>query len=84
MMAELRAGQDDKGSAIRGLMDRPPFDSGTPVFLGDDVTDEDGFEAVAALGGHGILVGPQRETGAIYRLEDVAAVHHWLEQGACS
>jgi trehalose 6-phosphate phosphatase len=84
MMAELRAGQDDKGSAIRGLMDRPPFDRGTPVFLGDDVTDEDGFEAVAALGGHGILVGPQRETAAIYRLEDVAAVHHWLEQGASS
>ena len=62
-------------------MQRDPFGGGTPVFLGDDVTDEDGFEAVRDLGGHGILIGEERETAAQYRLADVAAVHHWLEQG---
>ncbi|WP_187335724.1 trehalose-phosphatase [Novosphingopyxis iocasae] len=81
MMAELRAGDDHKGSAIRALMQRDPFGGGAPVFLGDDVTDEDGFEAVRDLGGHGILIGEERETAAQYRLADVAAVHHWLEQG---
>lgn len=80
MMAELRSGNEHKGNAIRTLMARTPFDTGTPVFLGDDVTDEDGFAAVASLGGHGILVGPARETAAQYRLDDVAEVHHWLDR----
>ena len=84
MMAELRAGDDHKGSAIRQLMELEPFAGGTPLFLGDDVTDEDGFEAVAGLGGHGILVGPPRRTAAAYRLDDVAAVHRWLEAGAAA
>lgn len=78
MMAELRSGDEHKGSAIRQLMSLAPFRDGAPVFLGDDVTDEDGFRAVAALGGHGIAVGPPRATAAAHRLDDVAAVHHWL------
>ena len=82
MMAELRSGSDHKGSAIRALMALEPFSRGTPVFLGDDVTDEDGFEAVAQLGGHGILVGPARATAATYRLDGVDAVHRWLATGA--
>ncbi len=81
MMAELRAGDDHKGSAIAKLMERDPFSAGTPVFLGDDVTDEDGFKAVRDMGGHAILIGEPRETTAQYLLADVAAVHQWLEEG---
>jgi trehalose 6-phosphate phosphatase len=33
-----------------------PFASRMPVFVGDDVTDEDGFRAAEALGGIGVDV----------------------------
>ena len=77
MMVELRV-PGDKGSAITALMAEPPFAGTTPIFLGDDLTDEDGFVAVAALGGTGILVGPPRDTAATARLDGVADVRRWL------
>ncbi|KQM68073.1 hypothetical protein ASE75_00560 [Sphingomonas sp. Leaf17] len=77
MMVELRA-PGDKGRAIAALMAAPPFAGTVPVFLGDDLTDEDGFVAVAALGGTGILVGPPRDTAATARLDGVADVRRWL------
>ncbi|GGI80844.1 trehalose 6-phosphate phosphatase [Polymorphobacter multimanifer] len=82
MMIELRTGGHDKGSGIAMLMAQAPFSGSVPVFVGDDLTDEPGFEAVRALGGHGILVGAERPTAALYRLNDVAAVRGWLEQAA--
>ncbi|HTG38529.1 trehalose-phosphatase [Sphingomonas sp.] len=78
MMIELRAASGDKGAAIKRLMAEPPFAGTRPVFLGDDVTDEDGFRAVAALGGAGVLVGRERPTSAGYRLDDVQTVRQWL------
>ncbi|RYE01947.1 MAG: trehalose-phosphatase [Sphingomonadales bacterium] len=82
MMIELRAAGHDKGSGIAALMAQSPFAGTVPVFAGDDVTDEAGFVAVAALGGLGVLVGPERPTAARYRLNNVSAVHAWLEQAA--
>lgn len=82
MVAELRPAGTDKGGAIAALMARPDWRSATPVFLGDDVTDEAGFRAVVALGGWGVLVGTHRTTAATYRLADVAAVHAWLAAAA--
>jgi trehalose 6-phosphate phosphatase len=78
MMVEVRSPGGDKGSAIRTLMADPRFAAGRPVFLGDDVTDEPGFSAVAALGGAGVLVGPPRPTDARYAIEDVTGVLAWL------
>jgi len=78
MMVELRSAGHDKGSGIAALMQSPPFAGHIPIFLGDDLTDEPGFERCIALGGAGILVGPARETAAQYRLTSVADVHHWL------
>jgi trehalose 6-phosphate phosphatase len=78
MVAELRPAGVTKGTGIRRLRTRPPFAGRDPVFVGDDVTDEDGFDTVTTLGGHGVLVGPDRATGARYRLPTVAAVHAWL------
>ena len=49
----------------------------TPIFAGDDITDEDGFAAVNRHGGIGIKVGAG-ETEAACRLPDVAALHEWL------
>lgn len=79
MMVELRTAGHDKGSAIKTLMSDSPFTGYPPLFIGDDLTDEPGFEVCAANGGFGILVGPPRETAARYRLDNVAAVHEWLE-----
>lgn len=80
MVAELRLANANKGTAIKSLMQADPFKGHKPVFLGDDVTDEDGFQVVAELGGYGILVGDDRSTAAQFRLPDVFAVQHWLER----
>lgn len=82
MVAELRPEGTDKGAALRRLMGEPPFAGARPVFVGDDLTDEDAFRAAASLGGEGVLVGPSRATAARWRLEGVAEVIDWLEGAA--
>lgn len=79
MVAELKTPGSDKGQALTAFMAEAPFAGATPVMLGDDLTDEDGFRAAAAMGGFGVLVGPPRETAARYGLPDVDAVLEWLE-----
>jgi trehalose 6-phosphate phosphatase len=66
-----------KGRALRRFMRRPPFAGRVPVFVGDDVTDEDGLRAASAEGGFGVKIGDD-ETAALYRLPDTKAVHDWL------
>ena len=82
MVAELRPPGTDKGAALRRLMAEPPFAGARPVFVGDDLTDEHAFEAAAALGGGGVLVGPPRPTAARWRLNGVGEVTCWLEAAA--
>lgn len=82
MVAELVPAGADKGEAVRRLMREPPFAGARPVFVGDDLTDEHGFEAAASLGGGGILVGPARPTAARWRLDGVEAVGRWLRAAA--
>lgn len=79
MVEELRTPGPTKGDSVRAFLDHPPFRGATPVFLGDDATDEHGFEAVEAAGGYGVLVGPPRETLARFRLPGVDEVLDWLE-----
>jgi HAD superfamily hydrolase (TIGR01484 family) len=79
---ELRPDVDwDKGSALLWLLGRLGLDRPdvVPIFLGDDVTDEDAFAAVASRGGIGILVAEEpRATAAAYRLRDPAEALEWL------
>lgn len=82
MMVELRVGGGDKGLAVRRLMARPPMMGTRPVFAGDDLTDEAGFVAARAAGGHGILVGQPRETAADYGIASPAALRGWLAEAA--
>lgn len=83
-VVELRPAGADKGTAIEAFLAEPPFAGRLPVFAGDDLTDEHGFEAVNLRGGHSILVGSREPSAARYALHDVAAVHRWLgvEPGA--
>jgi trehalose 6-phosphate phosphatase len=82
MVFELRAPGPDKGDALRAFMAEAPFRGAVPVMIGDDLTDEHGFEAAKALGGYGVLVGPLRPTAASYRLDSVADVLAWLDEAA--
>lgn len=82
MVAELRPPGADKGDAVRAFMTEPDFAGARPIFVGDDLTDEDAFQAAAELGGGGVLVGPPRETSAKWRLDGVAAVSAWLGEAA--
>lgn len=68
----------DKGGAVRLLSECAPFAEAKPVFIGDDVTDEDGMAAAAALGGFGIAVGERPSDNASYHLDTVKDVHAWL------
>jgi trehalose 6-phosphate phosphatase len=68
---ELRPLGADKGGAVQRLMQAAPFAGRVPIFLGDDVTDEDGIAAAIALGGAGFRV-PEAFGG------DTARVRRWL------
>lgn len=83
-VVELRPQGADKGAAIAALLDSEPFRGRTPVFVGDDLTDEHGFDMAIARGGSGILVGDRRPTVASHAFPDTAAVHAWLQQAARS
>ena len=84
MVVELLPHGYDKGSAVEAFMAMAPFAGTYPVFVGDDLTDEDGFRTVRELGGHGILVGERDGSAAEGRLADTAAVMMWLEDLAAS
>jgi len=76
-VVELKPAGRDKGRSLLEFMAEPPFAGRTPVFVGDDATDEFGFATVNELGGHSIKVGAG-ETVARWRLENVKAVQQWL------
>ncbi len=68
----------NKGEAIRRFMAQPPFRGKQPVYAGDDVTDEDAFGVVNALGGLSVKIG-EGETQAQLRLQSPAALQSWLQ-----
>ena len=70
-----------KRTAIEAFMAEAPFAGRAPVFLGDDITDEDGFEAVNAMDGYSVRVGGNpRPTAARYQFGSVTAVIAWLRE----
>ncbi|HET9229277.1 MAG TPA: trehalose-phosphatase, partial [Thermoanaerobaculia bacterium] len=74
---ELRPDLDwHKGSALLWIMDALGLSGAVPLYLGDDVTDEDAFR-VAEIG---ILVAEEpRSTAASYGLRDTGEVRRFLE-----
>ena len=64
MAWEVKPRGADKGRAVHSLMARPPFAGRVPVYVGDDVTDEDGMRAARALGGIGLRVQDSFGTAA--------------------
>jgi trehalose 6-phosphate phosphatase len=70
MAWEIRPRGADKGSAVLAVMALPAFAGRLPVFIGDDVTDEDGMRPARAMGGAGLFV-PEV-------FGDAAGVRDWL------
>lgn len=77
MMLEIKPRGFSKATAIRAFMHEAPFSGRRPVFIGDDLTDQDGFPAVESMGGLSIGVG-DRVQGQ-YHLDTVADVRGWLK-----
>jgi trehalose 6-phosphate phosphatase len=75
MAIELRPRTVTKARAVNRLMQCEPFKGRLPVFVGDDLTDHDGFKAADALGGLAVDVF-QRFAG---RPEEV---RNWLKHVA--
>jgi len=82
MVLELAPRDHHKGEAIRALLQHAPFKGRRPIFVGDDVTDEDGFRIVNELGGVSIRVGVAKDTVARYMFETTGDVHQWLRAAA--
>ena len=76
MVLEIKPQAPDKATAVEGFMREPPFAGRVPVFVGDDVTDRDGFGAVRRH--HGMTVAVGARVTAQWRLPDPAAVRTWL------
>jgi len=74
---EVKAPGSDKGRAIEFFLASPPFAGRTPIFVGDDTTDETGFAVVAAHGGFAYSVGGRRP-GAIGAFACPQEVRDWL------
>jgi trehalose 6-phosphate phosphatase len=81
---ELRPGGHDKGDAIAALLATPSLLQRTPAFLGDDLTDESGFDIVNARHGITVLVGTRTPSAAVFGLRDPTAVRLWLHDAALS
>lgn len=77
---ELMPLEAAKGAAIRRFLQIPAFKGRRPVFLGDDTSDENGFDAVNELGGISVRIKPQGSTAALFGLAGVDAALAWLDE----
>ena len=68
-----------KGSAVTELMACEPFAGRTPIFIGDDTTDESVFAVLPELGGIGYSVGRSIE-GASGTFGSPRDVRDWLTE----
>lgn len=78
-VVEVKGARTGKDRAIEAFLQEPPFRGRTPVFAGDDVTDEAGFVLVQAQGGQGIKVG-NGDSAAQRRCESPQNLRDWLRQ----
>lgn len=78
MVVEAKPGGASKGRAIEEYLAEAPFAGRTPLFIGDDVTDEVGFSTVQRLGGLGIKIG-EGATVAARRVSDPTTLRQELE-----
>jgi trehalose 6-phosphate phosphatase len=76
-VVEIKPAVHNKATAVEAYMQEFPFAGRSPIYIGDDTTDCDGFMAVERHQGMAIAVGSRVATP--FRLRDPAAVRAWLE-----
>ena len=71
-----------KGKAVLHLVETLKLDPEKflPVFVGDDITDEDAFRALAATGLGIVVKDDNRPTAARYALESVDKVEQFFDR----
>jgi len=80
---ELRPEMDwHKGKALMWLLDKLDLDRPdvVPIYIGDDVTDEDAFKALSNKGIGVVVMDTPRETGANFRLKNPDEVRIFLDK----
>jgi trehalose 6-phosphate phosphatase len=80
-VAEILPSAAGKGKVIERFLQHAAYHGRRPVFVGDDLTDENGFKAVRAHGGLAVRIGPG-ETIAQARLGTPADLRHSLSTWA--
>ncbi len=83
MVFELRPNMDwDKGKAVLWLLEALDLDTEdvVPIYIGDDVTDQDAFDALHGRGISILVAEDPQETHADYRLSNPAAVGSFLKE----
>ncbi len=77
-VVEIKKRGFNKGTAVRTLMAHAPFSSRRPIFIGDDVTDEDAFSVMPEFDGLAISVG-RRVKGVPFYFDAPRDVRQWVE-----
>lgn len=81
MVWELRPDVDwHKGRAVEAILEGLAPPPHHPLFLGDDVTDEDAFEAIRGTGTGIVVMEEPRQTAAEFRLADPEEVRRFLSR----
>ncbi|MEZ0169284.1 trehalose-phosphatase [Microvirga sp. TS319] len=76
-VAEILPSAAGKGKVIEHFLHEAPYRGRRPIFIGDDLTDENGFKTVNARGGLSIRIG-SGDTLAKVRLGTPADLRHCL------
>lgn len=80
-VAEILPSAAGKGKVIERFLQEAPYKGRRPIFVGDDLTDENGFKTVNAHGGLSVRIGAG-ETIAKVRLGTPADLRHCLSTWA--
>ncbi|KAA2237334.1 trehalose-phosphatase [Salinarimonas soli] len=83
-VAEILPAFAGKGPIIERFMQEPPYRGRRPVFIGDDLTDENGFAVVNHLGGLSVRIGGGESIAAVHLPDPTslrAALARWAELG---
>ncbi len=78
MVFELLPTSYSKGTAVEALCALPMFVGRLPVMIGDDVADEDAFEAAEKLGGIGLRVAGEHFPAHVSNFTGPGHVRTWL------
>ncbi|MDF2114219.1 trehalose-phosphatase [Roseiarcaceae bacterium H3SJ34-1] len=77
-VGEIIPMEASKGHAIAAFLKHSKYSDRRPIFIGDDLTDEDGFRVVNDVEGVSIHVG-KLQTVAQHRIPSPTAVRHLLQ-----